>query len=588
MENQISKIQNYLMEQNLDAYMVFSADDHGSEYVVDHFKVRAYLCHFTGSAGTLIITRDHAYLWTDGRYFLQAENQLDSRYVQLMKINEEGYPTIEEFLKSLSPAVRVAFDFKTATMAFIHHLQKELPTITFCHEEHLIDQLWTDRPALPNTPVYSLSTRQSGKSRLQKLQELRDDLKKENVENVLIASLDDIAWLFNLRGSDIPCNPVNLAYVLILKQQTILYMNSEKLSSVIYEELSQDGIEIRPYQQIYDDVATVFEDILIDESKTNYLLERKMNHYRAIRYFPTTYRKAIKNKVEIKNIKEAHLKDAVAMCRFLFYLKKNVGKVSMTELSLSEKLAQFRKAQKGFIDLSFQTICGYQQNGAIVHYSADEKSNAEVKKEGFLLVDSGAQYLCGTTDITRTIALGKITPTMKRHFTLVLKAHIALSRAIFIKGVRGVSLDMLAREPLFFHYLDYKHGTGHGVGYLLNVHEGPQNVRYGVSETASGAVFEEGMITSDEPGLYIKDRYGIRHENLLLCVKKKKNEYGTFLGFEPLTYVPFDLQGIDQKLLTPEEKKWLNQYHRRVYQKVSKYLNDEERKFLQKATREIA
>lgn len=584
MKTKIQEIQKYLQDHHYDAYLVFSSDDHGSEYIVDYYKVRAYLSSFTGSAGTLLITQTHAYLWTDGRYFLQAEEQLDARYIQLMRMNEENVPTIETFIKE-NALYKIAFDFKMATMAFINHLQQALPMVQFYHEENLINQVWPNRPPLPSSPAYFLSTRVSGKSRLEKIKEIRQSLQQNHLHCALIASLDDIAWLMNLRGSDILYNPVNLAYVLMIHDETILYMNPDKLSKQMKETLIKENITLKKYDEIYEDVAKIDETILVDANKTNYLLQNKILHYQTIRCFPTTYQKAIKNKTEIQNMKKAHLKDAIAMCKFMYYLKKNVGKIKMTECSLAHQLEKFRKEQPGFLDLSFSTICGYQQHGAIVHYSADEKSDIEVKKEGFLLVDSGAQYQFGTTDITRTFALGKITPTMKKHFTWVLKAHIALSRAVFLKGVRGVSLDMLAREPLFQHYLDYKHGTGHGVGYLLNVHEGPQNIRYGVFNHDAGTIFEEGMITSNEPGLYFANQYGIRHENLILCVEKRKNEYGTFLGFEPLTYVPFDRMGIDKKLLSKEELQWLNAYHKKVYQMVAKYLNPEERKFLKKVTR---
>ena len=583
----IKKIQEYLIENNLDAYIVFTNDDHGSEYVVDYFKARAFLSGFTGSAGTLLITRNKSYLWTDGRYFLQAEKQLEATNTVLMKMGEEGVPSIYQFIASLSRNPKVAFDYKLVTTLFVTTLLERIKGVEIYNEEDLIDKIWCKRPKMVKSKAYFISDKEAGESLESKMERLIAAILENNAKYALISSLDDLAWLFNLRGNDITHNPVNYAYALISKDKKIIYIDHEKLNKKCLARFNELNIDVKEYADIYNDIALIDDNVLFDITKTNYKLYSLIKKRVFINTFPTTAFKAIKNPTELKNIKKAHIIDGVAMVKFMHYLKNNVGKIAMTEISLSDKLEDFRKESKDFLDLSFDTICGYKENGAIIHYSATPLTNKEVLKESLLLVDSGAQYKYGTTDITRTFALGKLTKAEKRAFTMVLKSHIAMSSMIFPKGVCGYGIDMVAREPLFKEYLDYNHGTGHGVGYLLNVHEGPQRVTMRNVTKETLYPFAPGMITSNEPGLYKGGSFGIRHENLVVCVKKHENEFGKFYGFEPLTYVPFDLDGVDKKLLSAEEVKWLNLYHKECYKKLHNHLDKTLDKYLKKITRPI-
>lgn len=584
MSEQIKKIQSYLKDNGHDALVVFTNDDHGSEYVVDHFKFRAYLSSFTGSAGTLVITKEKALLWTDGRYFLQAASQLSGTGIELMKSGEPGVPTVTEYLASLSASLSLVTDFRLTTVSFVKRLHEKAPNAVLVDNQTLEDEIWTQRPPMRATRAWILPLSSCGESVTSKLQRVRTELANTGCNAMLVASLDDIAWLYNLRGDDIPYNPVNYAYSLLTQDRAILYMDAAKTDAKVRKYLASNGIELRPYDDIYKDAQAFDGEILIDEDKTNYALCRLIKKYRsASSSFPTTALKAIKNATEIHNLKKAHIEDAVAMVKFIHYVKTYAGREPMTEISLADKLESFRKEGKHFLDLSFDTICGYKEHGAIVHYSSTKETDVPVTNAGLLLVDSGAQYLTGTTDITRTIAAGKLSKDEKTAFTLVLKGHIDLAQAVFPEGTTGRVLDILARQPLYRRRLDYKHGTGHGVGYLLNVHEGPQSI----SMRGTGSAMKAGMVTSDEPGLYIENHYGIRHENLVLCVPAGQSEYGRFLAFEPLTFVPFDLDGIDKKLLSKEQIEWLNRYHSQVYKKVSPYLTPRLKKFLARQTRPI-
>lgn len=585
MKSAISQIQEYIKQNGIDAYIVFTSDDHGSEYIVDHYKTREFLCGFTGSAGTLVITGEGSYLWTDGRYFIQAEEQLKCSETSLMKIGEKGYPTIYEFIAKLGSKTKVAFDFSTATVGFVEMLKNSTIDIEIINNGKIIDEVWQERPSVEPTPAFMLSDKVAGESVESKLQGLRSEISRLNCNYALISSLDDIAWLFNLRGNDIEYNPVNYAYALVGVDTAVLFIDDRKLDKSILKMLENNNVRVLDYDMVYSYLEPIDGKILIDKGKTNYALYACIQHAKETDLFPTTVQKAIKNAVEIKHMKQAHVWDGVAMVKFMRYLKERIGKEDMSEISLADKLEAFRRENEHFIELSFDTICGYASNGAIVHYSATEQTNKKVENKGLLLVDSGAQYRYGTTDITRTFAMGKLTKEEKRAFTLVLKSHIALARCAFPQGIPGASLDAIARDVLYKNGLDFKHGTGHGVGYLLNVHEGPQSIspraylkQYGIMP---------GMITSNEPGYYKEGAFGIRHENLILCVEDKKTECGNFCRFETITLVPFDLDAIDVKMLTPEEKEWLNGYHAAVYKKLNKYLCGADLKFLKKATRAI-
>lgn len=585
MNSAISKIQEYLKQNGIDAYIVFTSDDHGSEYIVDHFKTREFLCGFTGSAGTLVITKDESYLFTDGRYFIQAEEQLKGGVTKLMKIGEKGYPTLYELIAKLGKGAKVAFDFSTATVGFVEMLKKATLDVEIINNGGIIDEVWTDRPSIQPTPAYMLSDKVAGESVESKLQGLRAEIDKLNCGFALVASLDDIAWLFNLRGDDIEYNPVNYAYALISREETILFIDERKLDKSILKMLENNNVQVLDYDRVYAYLEPIEEKILIDKSKTNYALYSCIQHAKEVDVFPTTAKKAIKNAVEIKNMKQAHVWDGVAMVKFMRYLKERAGKEDMSEISLADKLEAFRRENKHFIELSFDTICGYASNGAIVHYSANEQTNKKVENCGLLLVDSGAQYRYGTTDITRTFAMGKISKEERRAFTLVLKSHIALAMAVFPQGIPGASLDAISRDVLYKNRLDFKHGTGHGVGYLLNVHEGPQSISPRAYLKHYGIL--PGMITSNEPGYYKAGEFGIRHENLVLCVEDKQTECGNFCRFETITLAPFDLDAIDVKMLTDEEKNWLNAYHASVYKKLKNHLVGKDLKFLARATRRI-
>lgn len=575
-------LQSKLAELGVDAYICFDADDHGSEYVSRHFKARDYFSGFTGSNGTLVVTKTEAKLWTDGRYFIQASEELLPG-IELMKEGEKGVKTVFEYLKSIKEQPKVAFSFRLASVAFVKTLQK--CGVEAVSDESLADALWKDRPAREITPAWLLTNEEAGETQEEKIGRLRAAMAKEDAPYALVASLDDAAWLLNMRGNDIAYNPVNYVYVLVGKEFVNLYADEEKIA-VLRPELEARGITVKSYDEVYSDAERIDGVTLIDESKTNYALYEKLKYKKAAAVFPTTAMKAEKNSTEIENIKKAHVIDGVAMVKFMRYLKENAGKEKMTEISVADKLYEFRKQSEDFIELSFGTIAGYEEHGAIVHYEATEKTDAPVYAKGLLLVDSGAQYRFGTTDVTRTFVLGEISAEAKTDFTLVLKGHIDLAMAIFPVGTTGLSLDMLARKPLYERGKNYRHGTGHGVGYLLNVHEGPQNISMGGVRKSNIYPFRPGMVTSDEPGFYEEGKYGIRHENLLLCVKKNETEYGEFLGFEPLTLVPFDKEGIDFDLLDDKEKEYLRNYHRRVYETLAPYLDKEDEEFLRKITSE--
>ena len=590
----LSALRALMKEKNLQAYIICTDDFHGSEYVGSYFKARAIMSGFTGSAGTLVVLPDEAGLWTDGRYFLQGAAQLEGSTITLMKMGEEGVPTIAEFLADkLADGSNIGFDGRTVTDAFMSGITKKISgrNMSYVCGEDLVDKIWTDRPALSKEPVWELSVEYAGMSREEKLGKIRESIKKEGADLLVLTALDDIAWLLNLRGNDVAYNPVFLSYMTMTDDSAVLYLDESIFNADIKGKLAADGIELRPYNDIYSDLKKVGKDevVLVDKATANFLIVHSLpnaDNVRAVQS-PVVLPKAIKTVAERENEKKAHVKDGMAVTHFMYWLKKNVGRLDITEMSAAVKLDEFRKKQPGYLGESFDPIMGYGAHGAIVHYSATEETNAKLETRSFLLSDTGGHYYEGTTDITRTIALGELTDEEKKVFTLVLKGHLNLANAQFLYGARGENLDYIAREPLWRNGMDYNHGTGHGVGYLLNVHERPNGIRTKIAPSGPSAVLEEGMITSDEPGMYIAGKFGVRHENLVLCVKREKTEYGQFMGFEPLTMVPFDLDAVDVSYMTAEEKERLNAYHAKVFAAISPDFEGEELEWLKNATRAV-
>lgn len=592
----IEKLQQEMAAAGMDMYLVPTADFHQSEYVGAYFKVRAWLSGFTGSAGTLVVTRDHAYLWTDGRYFIQAGRELEDTGVTLMKMREEGVPTVDEFLEeNLPQGGCLGCDGRTISVsqgkAYADMMEKKQGC--FLCQDDLGGKIWNDRPMMSREQAFLVDVKYVGRSREEKLADVRSIMRENRADIHLLSSLDDIAWLLNIRGNDIECNPVILSYVILTEKDVFFYVQEEAVSPDIRAELEKSGITMLPYYQVYEDVKKFADKdaVLLDEAVVNYaLFENIPGGVKTVNCInPSKPMKAMKNEVERENVRVAHIKDAKAMCRFIYWLKQNVGKEEITEYSAAQKSFQFRAQDPDFLDLSFGTICAYGPNAAMCHYAPTEDACANVEPKGFFLIDSGGQYWQGTTDITRTIAVGELTQEQKEHFTLVLKGNIRLATAKFMYGMGGAHLDCLARGPLWERGLDFNHGTGHGVGFLLNVHEGPQNINWNSAIRPGGYVpLEEGVLISDEPGLYLEGRYGIRCENLLLCRKGEKNAYGQFMEFEVVTLVPFEREAILPELLGAEELAWLNAYHRHVYETIAPLLDSqEERKWLKEATAEI-
>lgn len=591
----LTALREEMKRRNIDIYVVPTADFHESEYVGEHFKARKFITGFTGSAGTAVITLKEAGLWTDGRYFVQAEKQLEGSTVTLYRMAEEGVPAVEEFVKDKLPQGGcIGFDGRTVNGAWGEKFAAiaEEKGGSLSVGEDLINLIWTDRPELSRAPLFILEEKYSGKSTAEKIKDVRAKMAEEGADVHILTSLCDIAWLLNIRGGDIQSVPVVLSYLVLTKDQCIWFLQEEVVDDAIRAYLNENHIETRPYDAIYTYVPTIPESavVLMNKSGVNYRICNELNKNIQVinKPNPTELMKAVKNPVEVDNTRLAHVKDGVAVTKFMYWLKTNIGKIPMTEISASDYLEARRREQENFIDLSFTTISAYGANAAMMHYSATPESNIGLKPEGFLLVDSGGHYYEGTTDITRTFVLGPISDEMKQHFTAVCRSNMKLANAKFLYGACGLNLDILARGPLWDMGIDYKCGTGHGVGYILNVHEGPNGFRWKiVPERHDSGVLEEGMITTDEPGVYLEGKYGIRTENELVCRKAEKNEYGQFMEFENITYAPIDLDGIDPEQMSPREKQMLNDYHKKVYEVLSPYMTEEENEWLKKYTRAI-
>lgn len=591
----LTALREEMKRRSIDIYVVPTADFHESEYVGEHFKARKFITGFTGSAGTAVITLKEAGLWTDGRYFVQAEKQLEGSTVTLYRMAEEGVPAVEEFVKDKLPQGGcIGFDGRTVNGAWGEKFAAiaEEKGGSLSVGEDLINLIWTDRPELSRAPLFILEEKYSGKSTAEKIKDVRAKMAEEGADVHILTSLCDIAWLLNIRGGDIQSVPVVLSYLVLTKDQCIWFLQEEVVDDAIRAYLNENHIETRPYDAIYTYVPTIPESavVLMNKSGVNYRICNELNKNIQVinKPNPTELMKAVKNPVEVDNTRLAHVKDGVAVTKFMYWLKTNIGKIPMTEISASDYLEARRREQENFIDLSFTTISAYGANAAMMHYSATPESDTVLKPEGFLLVDSGGHYYEGTTDITRTFVLGPISDEMKQHFTAVCRSNMKLANAKFLYGACGLNLDILARGPLWDMGIDYKCGTGHGVGYILNVHEGPNGFRWKiVPERHDSGVLEEGMITTDEPGVYLEGKYGIRTENELVCRKAEKNEYGQFMEFENITYAPIDLDGIDPEQMSPREKQMLNDYHKKVYEVLSPYMTEEENEWLKKYTRAI-
>lgn len=587
----IEEFQFLLKKNNINAYIIPTADYHQSEYVSDFFKGRSYISGFTGSAGTLVVTQRDARLWTDGRYFIQAQAQLKDSGIALMKMGTPNVPTILEYLKSiLKPKDVLAFDGKVINTASYLAYEKELN----CKIEpnyDLLSSIWPNRPQLPNKMIYELTDYYSGESSKFKIARLIQKIRDKKADTHILTSLEDQAWLYNLRGDDVSYTPVFLAYTIIIDEEIHLFVDNKKINANVSKILQSNNIKLHHYEDVYSFTSGLHgRKILLDKDKVNSVLYNnvKSNNQIIFDQNPTVLMKAIKNETEIKNTKHAHILDGVAITKFMKWIKESVLTSDITEKYAQDYLEKLRRKDESLINLSFDTICANKENAAMMHYNALTGSNSMLHPDGMLLVDSGGTYLYGTTDITRTFSLGNPTQEEKMYFTTVLKSVIDLADTVFLKGCTGQNLDIKARGPIWKLLIDYKCGTGHGVGHILSVHEAPNGFRWQtVKERNDSAILEPGMITTDEPGIYLENKLGIRIENELLCKEVTTNEFGTFYGFETITYAPIDLDLVEPSYLSNDEINWLNDYHQMVYDKLSPYLNDEENEWLKKYTRKI-
>ena len=578
----IKEARKVMGKYKVDAYIITSSDYHQSEYIDDYFKGREYLSGFTGSAGVLVIFKDEACLWTDGRYHIQAENQLKGSEIKLFKQGNLGVPTYKEYIVSkLAENSKIGIDAKILLSSDINEIlsKKKYKIIDF----DLLSEVWDKRKALPNEKIFILEDKYTGKAYNEKVKEIRKVLKEKGADYNIISSLDDIAWIYNFRGDDVQHNPVALSFTVISEKKASLYINKNKLNEEAKKYFKDNKVEVKGYFEFFEDIKKLKGNILVDFNKISYAIYEAITKNSLINSMnPSTYLKAHKNEIEIANTKDIHIQDGVAMVKFMYWLKNNYKKENITEFSAEEKINSLREKIEGYIDLSFSTISAFGKNAAMMHYSAPEKKSAKIE-DGVYLLDSGGTYLKGTTDITRTFFLGKVGKQEKIDNTLVLKGMLALSRAKFLFGATGTNLDILARQFLWNVGIDYKCGTGHGVGHILNVHEGPHGIRFQYNPQR----LEVGMIVTNEPGAYIEGSHGIRIENELLVKEFCETEHGKFLEFETITYAPIDLDGIVKTLLTKEEKQQLNEYHSEVYEKLSPYLNEKEKEFLKEYTKSI-
>ena len=599
-KDRLLRLRKKMAEEGIDYYMMPTSDFHNSEYSADFFKVREYFCGFDGSNGTLVVSADEAGMWTDGRYFIQAENQMKGTGVILFRMLEPGVPTITEYLlKNMKEGQVLGFDGRVVSTSIGENLEKKLADkkVTLKFDKDLAEEVWTERPALPCHDMYVLSDELCGMSFKEKLSVVREKMAEAGCEFYLLSKLDDIMWLTNLRGNDVECNPVALSYAIITGDEFTLFVQEKEITDSVRQYCDREGIVLKDYHSLISEVekTSMSGNVLVDKRNTNFLtyktLVKKAEEAKVFlknEKDPTELLKACKNDTEIKNIREVYVRDSAKLTEFIYWVKSNVGKTEITEYSAAMKLDSMRAELPGFIELSFPTISAYNANAAMAHYEATEDNYAVVKPEGMLLVDSGGTYMGGTTDVTRTIVVGEISDEIRRTYTATVVGMLRLANANFLEGCSGKNVDILARQCLWNMGIDYKHGTGHGIGYILNVHEGPQNIRWRFTPGQNEAPLLPGMIVSDEPGVYIEGEYGIRIENILEVVKGEENEYGQFLHFAHLTYAPIDLEAIDKKYMEPRDVKALNDYHAEVYRRVSPLIKDAKiLNWLRQATREI-
>ena len=583
----IALLREELRREHLSAFIFPTSDPHNSEYTADHWKGREWISGFTGSAGIAVVTLKSAALWTDSRYFIQAEEQLRGTEFQLMKRKMDGTPTIREWIAAELADMNdkeIGVDGSVISVADVEQLKEEVKRrggITVRTNFDPLQRIWKDRPAIPQNPVVIQPIELAGEEAKSKLQRIRQALRKQHADGMLVVALDDIAWTLNLRGCDVHCNPVFVAYLLIASDKATLYIDKVKVSDEVYSYLKSQGVDVADYSAITRGLKDYFEyNILLDPDEVCYTLYQQVSCNIVRKTSPIPALKAIKNERELLGFRSAMLRDGIALVKFLKWLDERIGKEKLTEISVSDKLESLRAEQPLYRGLSFDTIAGYEEHGAIVHYEATPETNVELQAKGLLLIDSGAQYQDGTTDVTRTIALGPLTDEQRRVYTLVLKGHLQLQYLHFPDGVSGTQLDAIARQSLWKAGLNYLHGTGHGVGCYLSVHEGPHQIRM----EWRPAKMHEGMTVTDEPGVYLEGRFGVRIENTLLATSYMETEFGKFLQFEPLTLCPIDKTPIVLDMMTPEEIEWLNAYHQHVFNTLSPHLSDVENRWLRKAT----
>ena len=581
-----------MKENGIDYYMIPTADYHNSEYVNDFFKVREYFCGFTGSSGTLLVWQEGAGLWTDGRYFIQAEHELEGTGVTLFRMRDEGVPTITEFLeKNMQDGQTLGFDGRVISVQAGKEYEEKLEDkhIKVVYEKELSEKIWTDRPAFPAGKVTVLDEAIAGKSFQDKKKEVMEKVEKEGADSFLLTKLDDLMWLFNIRGCDVECNPVAISYGYFTKERAVLFIQKSALDDSVTAYLEEKGIQVEEYGSIVDYLKglPVEGKIMVDDRYCSYCLYKTLSEKQTLveKRNPTELLKAIKNPVELANMEKYYLKDSLALTKFIYWLKKNIGKMEITEITAADRLEAFRREIPECLGLSFPTIGGYKANAAMMHYEATPENHAVLAPEGLFLVDSGGQYLGATTDVTRTIVLGPISDEIRKHYTVVAAGMLQMTNARWLYGCTGRNLDILARQPIWNIGQDYKCGTGHGVGYILNVHEGPQGLSWQYAEGRPEAVIEAGMDVTNEPGIYIEGSHGIRIENVMVAENDIKNEYGQFMHFKTITWVPLDMEAIDEKYLTETQRAYLYAYQKEVFEKLSPYLDEEEREWLRAETR---
>lgn len=582
-KERISSLRKKMEAHSLSAYLVPSSDPHQSEYLPENYKTRAYISGFTGSAGTVVVTKTKAILWTDGRYFLQAEKQLEGSGVELYKIGEPNVPTTNEFLKAeLKTGEKLGMDGKVVALRTYDSMQTEVEGIELVTDVDLIGEIWTDRPAPVLRKVFLHDVKYAGKATAEKISEVRKMLSEKKCNSTVIGALEDVCYLFNIRGNDVTCNPVVTAYAIVDEKTATLFISEKQITQEIKDELAKQGVQIKDYNAVFDEVAKLTGTVYLDPSRTNVFLFGKIKAKVEKGLNFTSDLKAIKNKVELKNFDDVMEIDGVAMVKILKWLEENADK-NVTEWDVSEQLLKFRAEGKGFIEESFETIAGYGPNGAIIHYAPNKETATVLKPKSFILLDSGGHYINGTTDITRTIPLGPLTDEEKENYTLVLKSHIDLALAKFKSGTTGFALDTISRAPLWAVGKDYKHGTGHGVGFVLSVHEGPQSI----SSKNIDVALKRGMVTSNEPGIYIAGKHGVRIESLTVVEQFAENEYGSFYQFRTITLCPIDTRPIVRSLLSQNEIDWLNSYHKEVEKRLLPLLDSTHQEFLKEKTKAI-